>query len=65
MRIATLNIKGIIKIGKRELIEKWMKRNNIDILAVQETHAKTDHQEKVNIIIDILQVTQEFATQVT
>ena len=44
IRIATLNIRGTNKLGKREEVEDWMKSNNISILALQET--KSPHSKR-------------------
>ena len=41
VEFASLNVQGIRKQGKREEIEKWMKKHDIAILAVQETHMAT------------------------
>ena len=37
VHIATLNVRGTNKMGKREEVEDWMKAKNISILALQET----------------------------
>ena len=44
IHIATLNIRGTNKMGKREEVEDWMKSNNISILALQET--KSPHNKR-------------------
>jgi hypothetical protein len=44
IHIATLNIRGSNKLGKREEVEDWMKANNISILALQET--KSPHSKR-------------------
>ena len=46
VRIATLNVRGMKQLGKREQIEAWMDRDNIDLLAIQETHLNTSHEER-------------------
>jgi hypothetical protein len=38
--VGTLNPRGLVKTGKREEIETWMKHNNVRIMALQETHVK-------------------------
>ena len=44
-RIATFNIKGVMEKGKRQQIENYMKKNNIKILALQETYIKQNTKE--------------------
>ena len=44
-RIATLNARSIKKLGMREEIEKWMKENEIMVLALQETSIGTNQKE--------------------
>ena len=43
--IATLNMRGSMKSGKREEIEIWMKERQIAVLAIQETHVGTNSKE--------------------
>ena len=38
--IATLNVDGLMRQGKREEVEKWMKKHNIAFLVLQETHTQ-------------------------
>jgi len=45
-RVATLNVRGLIRGGKREQIEIWAKENDIDILLLQETHINQTAMEK-------------------
>ena len=45
-RVATLNVRGLIRGGKREQIEIWAKKHDIDILLVQETHINQTAMEK-------------------
>ena len=45
LRAGTLNIRGLKKAGKRELVETWMKENQIDILMLQETHIAQNSRE--------------------
>ena len=44
-KIATLNIKGMKRIGAREELEQWMKEEDIKILALQETRINTNSRE--------------------
>ena len=44
IHIATLNIRGTNKLGKREETEDWMKKQDISILALQET--KSGHSKR-------------------
>ena len=44
--MATLNTRGFKQLGKREEIEAWVKTQDIDILAIQETHISCDQQER-------------------
>ncbi len=44
-RIATLNVHGMKRIGKREEVEEWMKRKGIHILVIQETATDKDSRE--------------------
>ena len=37
MKIATHNVRGLLSAGKRETIEIWAIKNNIDIILLQET----------------------------
>ena len=37
IKATTLNVKGMMKTGKREEIENYMKQNNIKIMLLQET----------------------------
>ena len=50
MTLATLNTQGMKAAAQREMIEQYMKENNIKILAVQETHITTSHIEKTYTI---------------
>ena len=43
--LATLNIRGTNKPGTREEIEKWMERNDVDILVLQDTKSKHNSRE--------------------
>ena len=43
--LATLNVDGVMRQGKREEVEAWMKKNNIAILFLQETHSDMDSRE--------------------
>ncbi len=43
--IATLNVDGLMRQGKREEVEAWMKKHNIAILFLQETHTAVDSRE--------------------
>ena len=43
--MGTLNTRGLVKTGKREEIETWMKHNNVRIMALQETHVKHNTRE--------------------
>ena len=45
MKIATINVKGLKRLGMREMKEYWMKKNNIDILVLQETQIKQNTKE--------------------
>lgn len=45
IRIATLNVRGLKKLGKRIEIEYYMKDNRIDIMTIQETHLGEDTRE--------------------
>ena len=45
IKVATINVRGINKAGKREEIETWMKKNNVQIVALQETRIKTNSRE--------------------
>ena len=44
-KIATLNIRGLMRIGAREEVETWMKANDVKILAIQETRINTNSKE--------------------
>ena len=44
-KVAIHNIKGIKKLGKRELIETWANQNDIDILLLQETYVNQTARE--------------------
>jgi exonuclease III len=44
-KIATLNIRGLMRLGAREEIVTWMKENDIMILALQETRINTNSKE--------------------
>ena len=43
--IATLNLRGLKQVGKREEVEMWMNKQNIDIPCAQETHAALNSKE--------------------
>ena len=43
--IATLNIRGTKKAGVRDEVEQWMKKRDIMILGLQETHCKQNTRE--------------------
>ncbi len=43
--MATLNVDGMLRQGKREEVEAWMKKHNIAILFLQETHSAWDSRE--------------------
>jgi len=43
--IATLNIRGVKKVGVREEVEKWMKKHSIKVLALQETRNSQNTRE--------------------
>ena len=45
IRIATLNVRGLIIGGKRNEIETYMKHKDIDIMLRQETHIGDDIRE--------------------
>ncbi len=44
-RIATINVHGMKRIGKREEVEAWMKRKGIHVLVLQETAIDTNSRE--------------------
>ena len=44
-KIATFNVKGIQRKGRRQEIEQYMKKNNIKILAIQETYTRQNSKE--------------------
>ena len=46
IKIASLNMRGSKIRGKREEVEQWMQKQNIDVLAIQETHANMNAREK-------------------
>ena len=46
LRLATLNLCGLKQVGKREEVERWMNKQNIDILCAQETHAPSTARRK-------------------
>ena len=43
--IATLNVDGLMRQGKREEVETWMKKHDIKILVLQETHSANNSRE--------------------
>ena len=45
LRVATLNVRGVNKAGKREEVEKWMQKHRLYILALQDGHVKLDAKE--------------------
>ena len=45
IRIATLNVHGLKKLGERQVVEHWMLTKGIDILCLQETHINISHAE--------------------
>ena len=49
IKIATLNVRGMKQIGKREEIEKWMEAEGIEILGMQEPHITKNTKEKETI----------------
>ena len=46
LRLATLNVRGTAKPGKRDEVEKWMHDDDVLITALQETHSATNSVEK-------------------
>ena len=46
LKIATLNLRGLMQPGKREEVERWMKKDHINIVCAQETHTSTNQKEK-------------------
>ena len=38
LKIATFNAKGVRRIDRREEIKRWMRRNDVVLLAPQETN---------------------------
>ena len=52
--MTTLNVKGLKQAGKWNEIETWMKKNEIDILALQETHMEKTQDTKQNTTHGIL-----------
>ena len=58
IRFATLNIRGIKRLGKREKIEHWMNKQKILILLLQETHVNQNVREIRKTIPGFLQGTQ-------
>ena len=38
LKHATLNVKSLKRAGMRKIIEYWMLKESIDVLAIQETH---------------------------
>ena len=45
IKIATINIKGMKRLGLREMVEYLMMENEIDILAIQETQTNINKKE--------------------
>ena len=45
MYVASINIQGMMRVAKREEIENWMYNSGVKVMAVQETHIPTSHQE--------------------
>ena len=45
-RAATTNIRGLKKLGKRELLETWAEHRNLDIVLIQETHINQTAMER-------------------
>ena len=45
MRIAALNIQGLMKPGKRKEVEEWMRKKRIDVCVLQETRAGQNTRE--------------------
>ena len=45
-REVTINLRGLNQPGKREEIERWMNKNQIDIVCAQETHVGQNSKEK-------------------
>ena len=48
-KIATWNIRGLNKQGRREAIARFMNLHNIDILAIQESKIPHSSKETLNI----------------
>ena len=51
--MATINVTRLI-LGQRQMIEKWMQQNKVDIAAIQETKIQTNSKKKGKNIIGIL-----------
>ena len=45
LKVATLNIQGVMKAGLRRQVEIWMKERGVKILLLQETKSKFDSKE--------------------
>ena len=45
LKIGTLNIRGTMEAGKREMVEIWMKSNDVNILLLQETKTRQNVRE--------------------
>ena len=46
MRVATINVRGILQETKRHEVETWAAAKKIDIIGVQETHINTNQTWK-------------------
>jgi exonuclease III len=45
-KMATLNVRGLIKEGKRQQLERWAQKRNLKIVLLQETHI--NHNSTIN-----------------
>ena len=48
MRMASMNIQGMKMVMKREEVEAWMSKRNVQVTVVQETHIPTSGVERRN-----------------
>ena len=46
IKVATYNVRGMIRAGKREMLELWASKEKIDIILIQETHINQAGVEK-------------------
>ena len=46
MRMASMNIQGMKVVMKREEVEAWMAKRNVQVTVVQETHIPTAGMER-------------------